>query len=41
MLEKTMDCDNLDADMISSEVLGISQNRWNAIMEMQSERTTF
>lgn len=37
ILEKTMDCDELDTDMISPEVLGVSQNRWNAIMEMLSD----
>ena len=37
ILEKTMDCDELDTDMISPDVLGISQNRWNAIMEMLSD----
>lgn len=33
-LEKAMDLDEFDAEMISAESLGISQNRWNALMEM-------
>lgn len=33
-LEKAMDFDEPDLDFISAEALGISGQRWNAIMEM-------
>ena len=31
-LEAAMDCDEFDMDMISHEKLGISQNRWVALL---------
>lgn len=34
ILEKAMDYDELDKSLISAEVLGISQKRWEAIMTM-------
>ncbi|MBE6083216.1 MAG: hypothetical protein E7205_11090 [Tissierellaceae bacterium] len=33
-LEKAMDYDEFDARLISAETLGVSQNRWEAIMVM-------
>ena len=33
-LEKAMDCDEFDIKSIGADVLGISENRWLAIMEM-------
>lgn len=36
-LEKAMDLDEFDATLISAENLGISQNRWNALMEMLAD----
>ena len=34
MLEKSMDLENVDIERISSNNLGISQQRWNKYMEM-------
>lgn len=33
-LEKSMDAEELDADRISSETLGVSQERWSRYIEM-------
>ena len=33
-LEKAMDCDEFDLKAIDADTLGISENRWLAIMEM-------
>ncbi len=33
-LETAMDYDEVDMDFISPERLGISQNRWNSVIEM-------
>lgn len=37
ILEKAMDYDEPDFSLISAEALGISQNRWDAIMVMLQE----
>ena len=37
VLEQAMDLDEFDSEEISAERLGISENRWRAIMEMLSE----
>lgn len=37
MLEKAMDYDEPDTSVISADSLGISQNRWDAIMVMLQE----
>ena len=34
VLEKSMDLENVDIERISSNNLGISQQRWNKYMEM-------
>lgn len=34
ILEKAMDYDEFDKSLISAEVLGITQNRWESIMKM-------
>jgi len=36
-LEAAMDCDKLDHSLISAEFLGVSPNRWEAIMEMMCD----
>ncbi len=36
-LERAMDLEEFDISLISAETLGISQNRWNALMEMLAE----
>ena len=36
-LEAAMDCDEFDMDMISPEKLGITQNRWVALMRQLSQ----
>lgn len=33
-LEASMDCEEFDINMISAEALNVSQNRWEAIIEM-------
>lgn len=37
VLEQAMDLDEFNPEEISAERLGISENRWRAIMEMLSE----
>lgn len=37
ILEQAMDLDGFDPEEISAERLGISENRWRAIMELLSE----
>lgn len=34
ILEKSLDCDEFNPDSISPELLGVSQNRWNALIGM-------
>ena len=37
LLEKAMDCEEFDKQIISAEALGISETRWLALLKMLAE----